>query len=193
MDKSAFHTIHCMINVESLAARRRRWEVLQCPAVPKAERIVDFLFSGRSSLTLMVMLLTSSTHPSSFPGRLPSVVLGSSSRRAAVGWCYSIHLCYWQSLSLRSWFVHYPLVLCFLDCWYVQTAVHQLRRSWKKLKISNCREDRYCQPLFFNYWQGQQKSFVREAYVAISNWRDKYITHNCIQSSQVLLQVTHCS
>ena len=102
MDKSAFHTIHCMINVESLAARRRRWEVLQCPAVPKAERIVDFLFSGRSSLTLMVMLLTSSTHPSSFPGRLPSVVLGSSSRRAAVGWCYSIHLCYWQSLSLRS-------------------------------------------------------------------------------------------
>ena len=29
-----------MINVESLAA----WEVLQRPAVPKAERIVEFLF-----------------------------------------------------------------------------------------------------------------------------------------------------
>ena len=36
VDKSAFHTRHCMINIESLAARTCRWKVLRCPAVPKA-------------------------------------------------------------------------------------------------------------------------------------------------------------
>ena len=35
MDKSAFHIRHCMINIESLAARTCRWKVLRCPAVPK--------------------------------------------------------------------------------------------------------------------------------------------------------------
>ena len=46
MDKSTFYTRHCMINVESLAARTSIWEVhvLQCPAVPKVERIVEFPF-----------------------------------------------------------------------------------------------------------------------------------------------------
>ena len=43
-DKSAFHTRHCMINVESLAARTGRWEELQFPGVPKAARIVEFPF-----------------------------------------------------------------------------------------------------------------------------------------------------
>ena len=31
-------------NVESLAARICRWEVLRCPTVPKAERFVEFTF-----------------------------------------------------------------------------------------------------------------------------------------------------
>ena len=46
MNKSTFYTWHCMINVESLAARTSIWEVhvLQCPAVPKSERIVEFPF-----------------------------------------------------------------------------------------------------------------------------------------------------
>ena len=44
IDKSTFYTQNYMINVESLAAKTSRWEVLQCPAVPKAERIVEFPF-----------------------------------------------------------------------------------------------------------------------------------------------------
>ena len=40
VDKSTFYTRHCMINVESLAARTSIWEVLQCPA----EHIVEFPF-----------------------------------------------------------------------------------------------------------------------------------------------------
>ena len=88
MDKSAFHTQHCMINIESLAARTCRWKVFRCPAVPKAERRIPFC-SGRSFLTLVAMLLTNSRHTSSVPAHLTSVVLGSYSHEAAVGRCYS--------------------------------------------------------------------------------------------------------
>ena len=46
MDKSPLliYTRHCMINVESVAVRRYRWEVLHYPTLPKSERIVEFPF-----------------------------------------------------------------------------------------------------------------------------------------------------
>ena len=103
MDKSAFHARHCRINVESLATRTCRWEILRCLAI-QAEHIVEltFVYLGRSSLTLMRMSLTNSRYSSSLPGHLSKVVLGSPSHGAVERWCYSVPVLSWQSFSLRS-------------------------------------------------------------------------------------------
>ena len=111
-------SIHCMINVESLPARTSRWELLRCPVVPTAERIVELplvkveVFNGNVVNQLEAPFIFA-------PGRLTSVALGSSSRRATTAWCFLVILWYWQSFSGRSWVVHCSLVLCCLDCWYV--------------------------------------------------------------------------
>ena len=111
-------SIHCMINVESLPARTIRWELLRYPVVPTADRIVEWplveveVFNGNVVNQLEAPFIFA-------PGRLTSVSLSSSSRRATTGWCFSVILWYWQSFSGRSWVVHYSLVMCCLDCWYV--------------------------------------------------------------------------
>ena len=87
-------SIHCMINVESLPARISRWKLLRCPVVPTAERIVELplveveVFNGNVVNQLEAPFIFA-------PGRLTSVALGSSSRTATTGSCFSVILWYW--------------------------------------------------------------------------------------------------
>ena len=161
MDKSTFYTRNCMIKVES------RWEVLQCPAVPKAERIVEFPFVQveDQSLTLMAMLLTSSRHPSSLPGRLPSVVLGSSSRWAAVGWCYSVLLWYWQSLSLTS-MLSCPLSTGAVLSWLL---IRSTSSSIAARELSHCS---YVIPQFM--FESAYKCYISCLWFCLCNLREEF-------------------
>ena len=167
MDKSTFYTRNCMINVESLAAKTYRWEVLQCPAVPKAERIVEspFVQVEVQSLTLMAMLLTSSRHPSSLPGRLPSVVQGSSSRWAAVGWCYSVLFWYWQSLSLTS------MLSCSLS---TGAVLSWLLICWTSCSIA-ARELSHCSYVIPQFmFESAYKCYISCLWFCLCNLREEF-------------------
>lgn len=154
--------------------RTSRWELLRCPVVPTAERIVELPlvevegFNGNVVNQLETPLIFA-------PGRLTSVCSGlifSQSYHRMVFFSYSLVL----AILLRevlSCSLFLGAVLSWLLICLVAARESANSRSATAEKIG------FCTPAFF--------------LVAICNCRDKYIVHNCIQLRQVLLDVGHCS